>query len=159
MGIELRKRYEAEPDDHKKESIKVEIENRQEELFPVYQQIALHFADLHDRPGRMKAKEVIRSVVEWKTSRSYFYHRLRRLLAEEKLREKLAEFQPTYTHEQGTQTLKSLIPSDIWDDDKQFTEWAEREDVLDEFIHSKLLELYQLDSKTVEAALKDIRKK
>jgi len=165
--IELRKRYEAEPDDHKRETIKVEIENRQEELFPVYQQIALHFADLHDTPGRMKAKEVIRSVVEWKNARSYFYYRLRRLLAEEKLREKLAEYQPTYTHEQGTQSLKSMLPSDIWEDDKQFTEWAEREDVLDEcvqslreqFIRSKLLELYQLDSKTVEAALKDIRKK
>merc|ERR1712130_960558 len=72
-----------------------------------------------------------------------------------------------YTHEQGTQSLRSMLPSDFWEDDKQFTEWAEREDVLDEciqslreqFIRSKLLELYQLDSKTVEAALKDIRKK
>lgn len=40
----------------------------------------MHFADLHDTPGRMKAKEVIRQQVRWAESRSFFYWRLRRRL-------------------------------------------------------------------------------
>ena len=42
----------------------------------------MHFADLHDTPGRMKAKGVIRRQVQWAESRSFFYWRLRRRLQE-----------------------------------------------------------------------------
>jgi acetyl-CoA carboxylase/biotin carboxylase 1 len=51
-------------------------------LFGIYQQIAVHFADLHDTPGRMKAKGVIKKQVQWSQSRSYFYWRLKRRLIE-----------------------------------------------------------------------------
>ena len=44
--------------------------------------MAVHFADLHDTPGRMEAKGVIRRQVQWKESRAYFYWRLRRRLWE-----------------------------------------------------------------------------
>jgi hypothetical protein len=50
-----------------------QIEARQAQLLPFYLQVALEFADLHDRPGRMKAKGVIRDVVDWADSRTYFY--------------------------------------------------------------------------------------
>ena len=42
----------------------------------------MHFADLHDTPGRMQAKGVIRSQVPWAQSRSFFYWRLKRKLKE-----------------------------------------------------------------------------
>ena len=42
----------------------------------------MHFADLHDTPGRMKAKGVIRRQVQWAESRTVFYWRLRRPLLE-----------------------------------------------------------------------------
>ena len=42
----------------------------------------MHFADLHDTPGRMKAKGVIRKQVQWAESRAFFYWRLRRRLLE-----------------------------------------------------------------------------
>lgn len=51
-------------------------------LYGIYQQIAVHFADLHDTPGRMKAKGVIKKQVQWSKSRSYFYWRLKRRLIE-----------------------------------------------------------------------------
>lgn len=57
-----------------------QIKRRERALFGVYQQVAVHFADLHDTPGRMKAKGVIRKQVEWKYSRHYFYYRLKRRL-------------------------------------------------------------------------------
>ena len=56
---------------------------REQQLLPVYAQISLQFADLHDRAGRMKAKGVIREVLEWKNARRFFYWRVRRRLNEE----------------------------------------------------------------------------
>jgi len=59
-----------------------QISKREKSLLGVYQQIAMHFCDLHDTPGRMKAKGVIRKQVRWSESRAFFYWRLRRLLCE-----------------------------------------------------------------------------
>lgn len=55
---------------------------RERMLLGVYQQVAVHFGDLHDTPGRMKRKGVIRRQVNWVESRSYFFWRLQRRLAE-----------------------------------------------------------------------------
>ena len=65
--------------------VKRQLEAREQELLPVYQQIAIQFADLHDRTGRMKAKGVIRKPLEWRHARTYFYWRVRRRLNEEYL--------------------------------------------------------------------------
>ncbi|KAL7569782.1 hypothetical protein ACA910_005724 [Epithemia clementina (nom. ined.)] len=77
--------------DDEKEEIRKLIENREQQLFPVYEQISVQFCELHDTPGRMKAVGVIEKEVEWETSRSYFYWRLRRKLAEFDLRRQLIE--------------------------------------------------------------------
>ena len=66
-------------------NIEMELETRQNLLLPIYRQIAVQFADLHDTAGRMLIKGVIHKVLEWKTSRKFFYWRLRRLLAEDQL--------------------------------------------------------------------------
>ncbi|KAI5299578.1 rab guanine nucleotide exchange factor S2, partial [Ascosphaera pollenicola] len=63
--------------------IKAKMTEREELLLPVYLQIALQFADLHDRAGRMEAKGVIRQALLWKNSRRFFYWRLRRRLNED----------------------------------------------------------------------------
>lgn len=68
-----------------KDEISKKLSARRAKLLPIFRQIACHFADAHDRPGRMKAKNVIREIVPWSQSRAYFYHRLRRLLAEAEL--------------------------------------------------------------------------
>eukprot|EP00598_Pedospumella_elongata_P008031 CAMPEP_0184968478 /NCGR_PEP_ID=MMETSP1098-20130426/1535_1 /TAXON_ID=89044 /ORGANISM="Spumella elongata, Strain CCAP 955/1" /LENGTH=2317 /DNA_ID=CAMNT_0027490097 /DNA_START=80 /DNA_END=7033 /DNA_ORIENTATION=- len=59
-----------------------QVSHRESMLFGVYQQVAVHFADLHDTPGRMKAKGVIRKQVQWAESRAFFFWRLRRRLCE-----------------------------------------------------------------------------
>lgn len=69
--------------------IKEKIKAREELLLPVYTQISLQFADLHDRAGRMKAKDTIRHALEWKNSRRFFYWRLRRRLNEESILKKM----------------------------------------------------------------------
>lgn len=58
------------------------IKEREDELMPMYIQITTEFAELHDTPGRMKAKHVIRDIVEWKNARKFFYWRLKRKLGE-----------------------------------------------------------------------------
>mmetsp|Transcript_45259 Transcript_45259/g.105887 ORF Transcript_45259/g.105887 Transcript_45259/m.105887 type:complete len:1502 (+) Transcript_45259:3-4508(+) len=72
------------------DATQMQIEARQEALLPLYLQVAYEFADLHDTPGRMKAKGVIREVVPWEQSRQYFYWRLMRRLAECKVQKAFA---------------------------------------------------------------------
>ncbi|KAF1971051.1 acetyl-CoA carboxylase [Bimuria novae-zelandiae CBS 107.79] len=72
------------------QGIKAEMTEREQMLLPVYTQIALQFADLHDRSGRMQAKGVIRSSLRWQNARRFFYWRLRRRLNEEYIMKKLA---------------------------------------------------------------------
>ena len=49
----------------------------------------MQFADLHDTPGRMEARGAVRKVVPWAESRSFFFWRLRRRLAEFDLRKQV----------------------------------------------------------------------
>jgi acetyl-CoA carboxylase/biotin carboxylase 1 len=72
------------------QSIKAEMTKREELLLPIYGQIAIQFADLHDRAGRMQAKGVIRQALKWQNARRFFYWRLRRRLNEEYILKKLA---------------------------------------------------------------------
>lgn len=74
--------------------IKVQMAAREEQLLPVYMQIALQFADLHDRAGRMEAKGTIRKPLKWQNARRFFYWRLRRRLSEELILKRMTEAQP-----------------------------------------------------------------
>ncbi|CAH8657551.1 unnamed protein product [Schistosoma rodhaini] len=58
------------------------LESRQQELLPFYQQVACKFADLHDTPGRLLARKLVHRLVDWSSSRCFFYTRLRRRLLE-----------------------------------------------------------------------------
>lgn len=75
-------------------AIKAKMAAREEQLLPVYMQIALQFADLHDRAGRMEAKGTIRKPLQWKNARRFFYWRLRRRLSEELILKRMIEAQP-----------------------------------------------------------------
>ncbi|KAJ5103088.1 Acetyl-CoA carboxylase [Penicillium argentinense] len=70
--------------------IKAKMAEREEQLLPVYLQIALQFADLHDRAGRMQAKNTIRQPLRWQNARRFFYWRLRRRLSEELIVKRMA---------------------------------------------------------------------
>ncbi|KJZ76419.1 Acetyl-CoA carboxylase [Hirsutella minnesotensis 3608] len=81
---ELRKKLESKTlsTEEAAETKKLMVE-REKQLLPVYAQIAVQFADLHDRAGRMKAKGAIRDSLVWTNARRFFYWRLRRRLNEE----------------------------------------------------------------------------
>lgn len=59
----------------------------------VYHTVAVHFADLHDTPERMLEKGCISEIVAWRTSRPFFYWRLRRLILEDYFYKKIISAQ------------------------------------------------------------------
>lgn len=70
------------------------IDDRVNKLIPIYQQLALKFADLHDTPGRMQAKKAIHRVLDWPSARFHLYCRMRRRLLEERIKEKIRVVDP-----------------------------------------------------------------
>ncbi|KAL2005413.1 hypothetical protein VTN00DRAFT_2624 [Thermoascus crustaceus] len=87
--------------------IKSKMAAREEQLLPVYLQIALQFADLHDRAGRMEAKGTIRQPLRWKEARRFFYWRLRRRLSEELILKRMAAAAPVPPPTNGSGALPS----------------------------------------------------
>ncbi|TVY18618.1 Acetyl-CoA carboxylase [Lachnellula arida] len=71
-------------------AVKIKVTQREHLLLPVYMQISLQFADLHDRAGRMKAKGVIRQSLQWREARRFFYWRVRRRVNEEYIMKRMS---------------------------------------------------------------------
>ncbi|KAF9904003.1 acetyl-coenzyme-A carboxylase [Linnemannia zychae] len=120
-----------------REIIKTKLTEREQELLPVYQQLAIQFADLHDTAGRMKAKGTIRESLDWTNARRYFYWRVRRRLAEEYVRRRMTLANKTQSRDDQTKTLKAWFGRDtvhssetdltqIWEhEDRVVLEWFE----------------------------------
>lgn len=162
--------------------VKLQMTEREKKLGPVYLQIALQFADLHDRAGRMQAKGVIRMPLRWQTARRFFYWRLRRRLSEEVLLRRLSAAAPTPSSSTTTTTTPTpstmsskesqlaqlrqwtgLLDTEFDTDDRKVAEWYEShrkeinvkiEGVKSEGVASKVAELLMGNK---EAGLKGVR--
>ena len=86
--------------------------------------MAHEFADLHDRAGRMKAKGVIRDIVTWKRSRSYFFWRARRRIAEDGLVRRLQGASPGLGVKEARARVAHLASEGVYTDDKAFVHWV-----------------------------------
>lgn len=145
-----------------------DIKTREKLLLPVYVQIATEFADLHDTPGRMKAKSCIREVVDWKQARPYFYWRLKRRVAEFQWRRQvMASGTSKITFKDAEQYLKAWfteavnggrVPrpvntsvADVWEQgDKDVLLWLGSEK---EWISSRLAALVREETASQVVAL------
>ncbi|TFK29759.1 acetyl CoA carboxylase [Coprinopsis marcescibilis] len=83
------------------------LAERETLLQPVYKQIALLYADLHDRTGRMEAKGCAKPTV-WKNARRHFYWALRAKIARSSALEELAEASPGTTFEYRARLLNNV---------------------------------------------------
>lgn len=120
------------------DELKKKLLAREKQMLPVYAQIAVQFADLHDRAGRMKAKGTIRDSLEWVNARRYFYWRLRRRLNEEYILRRMAA-SPVSSHGQNSAKANEVRARSLrvleswsgivgWDqNDKDVAEWYENE--------------------------------
>jgi len=109
-------------------TIKSQIAKREAQLMPLYVQISHEFADLHDRPGRMKAKGVIRDIVPWERAREYFFWRVRRRLMQDALVSELKAADSSLDHAACLTLLNEWMGSKAsWEDDKAVIQFFESE--------------------------------
>ena len=121
--IEFTDSLSASSSDAEADSMKADIAEREKALGPLYTQIAHEFADLHDRSGRMKAKGVISEELEWKSSRTFFFWRIKRRLAEDSIIEKMvAATDGAMDYGDAKARVQSMIPSNS---DKEVVAWIE----------------------------------
>jgi len=142
------------------EEVKNDIKEREEQLLPSYGQVAVEFADLHDRAGRMVAKGVIRDAVEWPKARSYFHWRLRRRLAEDALLDSVANGAGNDSHvAQLKDALEGLrVKAGIPDDDKSVATWLEGDGAAEAASATKAVEKVALQERidALEASLESV---
>ncbi|KFP52393.1 Acetyl-CoA carboxylase 2, partial [Cathartes aura] len=105
---------------------------REELLLPMYYQVAVHFADLHDTPGRMQEKGVITDILEWK-ARPFLYWRLRRLLLEEVVKAEVlkanSELSPIHVQSmlrRWFMETEGAAKGYLWDNNQVVVEWLEK---------------------------------
>ncbi|AMD21457.1 HER178Cp [Eremothecium sinecaudum] len=120
----------------KHQELSKQLAAREKQLLPIFHQITVQFAGLHDRSGRMLAKGVIRKELEWSQSRRFFYWRLRRRLNEEYLIRRLDAELPHANRLEKFSRLRSWYPTSVnQDDDAKVSTWIEENyQVLDEHV-------------------------
>ncbi|KAG1786029.1 acetyl-CoA carboxylase [Suillus plorans] len=104
------------------------LANRETFLQPTYKQLALLYADLHDRAGRMEAKGCAKPAV-WKDARRYFYWALRARIARSSLLDQIEEGNPEMESEERAALLDSLIPDPDLSNNRALAEVLEQLDI------------------------------
>lgn len=145
--------------DEQRQAIVNQMAERERQLLPIYTHVAIQFADLHDTPGRMKAKGVISDTVSWPNARSFFYWRLKRKLAEFTLYDQISRVNRTLEKKEKVALLKQWIKQsqvestdevleEIWANDNRVVTWIEQ--------HSHEIEQHHLSSLRKEQIKRDI---
>ncbi|XXG61284.1 hypothetical protein AAC387_Pa04g2982 [Persea americana] len=145
------------------EALQQSIRSREKQLLPVYTQIATRFAELHDTSLRMAAKQVIREVIDWERSRSFFYKRLRRRVAEGSLIRTVTDAAGEQLSHKSAMALirewfEGSIPDgvrkDRWDDDSAFFAWKDDPKNYDEHLQELRVQkiMFQLSNFAESAA-------
>ncbi|KAJ7224331.1 acetyl-CoA carboxylase [Mycena pura] len=104
------------------------LTSRESLLQPTYQQIALLYADLHDRTGRMEAKGCAKPAV-WKDARRHFYWAVRARVARSAALADIAEASPGTTYEYRSRLLNSLASIDSSTSPRAMSEKLEKLDL------------------------------
>ncbi|XP_075245260.1 acetyl-CoA carboxylase-like isoform X3 [Convolutriloba macropyga] len=115
-----------------KADIESKIKRREEVLGSVYHSIAVHFADLHDTPTRMMKKDVINDIVDWKTSRKFFYWRFKRLSLKNVFYRRIVH-RPISRKQFGSMMqrwfleAKGALNISSWTNDEEVAKWLQEE--------------------------------
>ncbi|TFY67580.1 hypothetical protein EVJ58_g1545 [Rhodofomes roseus] len=104
------------------------LAQRETLLQPTYKQIALLYADLHDRTGRMEAKGCASPMV-WRDARRRFYWSVRAKVAWSTLMAQLAEASPESTEEYRSTLLMRLASLEDFSDRRVMAEALEALDL------------------------------
>ncbi|XP_067395559.1 acetyl-CoA carboxylase 2 isoform X1 [Emydura macquarii macquarii] len=120
------------PEEGRRE-LEKQLKAREELLLPIFHQVAVQFADLHDTPGRMQEKGVITDILEWKNARTLLYWRLRRLLLEEVVKTEIlnADSELSNIHIQSMlrrwfMETEGAVKGYLWDNNQVVVNWLEK---------------------------------
>lgn len=111
--------------DQEREKLREQLTKREEQVSAVFLQVATRFADLHDTPGRMLSKGVIREIVPLKSSRRFFYWRLKRKLEERKAIEQILRVDPEIPWKRAVVMLRQWFAEDTDNGDNGWTKGNE----------------------------------
>ncbi|GAB5367517.1 hypothetical protein AAMO2058_001237200 [Amorphochlora amoebiformis] len=92
-----------------KQELLNQIRDREQKVLPSFHQAAAMFVDLHDTPGRMLSKGVIEDIVEWESSRKYFYWNIRRRMTMVRLMKMIKNANPKLDWFDCESRLKDLL--------------------------------------------------
>ncbi|XP_072289677.1 acetyl-CoA carboxylase isoform X3 [Eucyclogobius newberryi] len=114
------------------QELESKLKAREEFLMPIYHQVAVQFADLHDTPGRMQEKGAITDILDWKNVRSFFYWRLRRLLLEQVVKCEILQANKDLSDGHMHSMLRrwfveteGTVKTYLWDNNQAVVEWLE----------------------------------
>lgn len=144
---ELKKKLATQLDQKEHSEISAKLVAREKVLLPIYAQISVQFADLHDRSGRMLAKGVIKKEIEWVHARRFFFWRLRRRLNEEYLLKMIGETIKSSSKLEKVARLKSWMPTVDYENDEDVSNFIEQN-------HAKLQE--RIDELKAEKGRQDL---
>eukprot|EP00730_Choanoeca_flexa_P002935 TRINITY_DN11234_c0_g1_i1.p1 TRINITY_DN11234_c0_g1~~TRINITY_DN11234_c0_g1_i1.p1 ORF type:complete len:1256 (+),score=364.96 TRINITY_DN11234_c0_g1_i1:514-3768(+) len=126
----IHEKLQATTTEEEAKELQRQLSERYDLLEGMYHQVAVNFADLHDRAARMKHKDCIREIVPWAQARPFFYWRLRRRLAEERVRRAMSEYDPLCSREEAGFRLRRWFLDSVgrdqghlWEDDKAVAGW------------------------------------
>ncbi|TKC41406.1 hypothetical protein EI555_005588, partial [Monodon monoceros] len=119
-------------DKHRKE-LEGQLKAREDLLLPIYHQVAVQFADLHDKPSRMLEKGTISDILDWKTARTFLYWRLRRLLLEDQVKQEVLQACSDLSHVHVQSMLRrwfmemeGAVKAYLWDNNQTAVQWLEQ---------------------------------
>ncbi|OLL26610.1 Acetyl-CoA carboxylase, partial [Neolecta irregularis DAH-3] len=140
-------------------SIKTKLVEREKVLLPIYSQISIQFADLHDRSGRMKAKGAIRAELNWPEARRFFYWRLKRRLETEVLIQKIMVISPDLSRKRASSLIEAWYVESHPNTSR--SDWENRDRLVFEWLISnkiaKMINMLSQDS--IEAEIESMRSK
>uniref|UniRef100_A0A8C8WTC3 Acetyl-CoA carboxylase 1 n=1 Tax=Panthera leo TaxID=9689 RepID=A0A8C8WTC3_PANLE len=123
----------SELSDKDRKDLEGQLKAREDLLLPIYHQVAVLFADLHDRAQGMLEKGVISDIVEWKTSRAFLYWRLRRLLLEDQVKQEILQASSELSHVHIQSMLRrwfveteGAVKAYLWDNNQMVVKWLEQ---------------------------------
>lgn len=146
---DLKAQAAAEGTSEQSAALKDALVAREKSLWATYSQMAVHFADLHDTPVRMKAKGTIREVLDWSQSRRYFYWRLLLRLKETEVVERMMKADKSLTRPEALSRLADIQQSEPASDREAVEKWAGLEPAIK-------AELQKLETKQAATSLADM---
>ncbi|XP_029777234.1 acetyl-CoA carboxylase 2 isoform X3 [Suricata suricatta] len=119
--------------DKDRKDLEGQLKAREDLLLPIYHQVAVQFADLHDTALVLQEKGALWDIVNWKTSRPFLYWRLRRLLLEDQVRQEIQQACSELSHMHIQSMLRrwfveteGAVKAYLWDNNQVVVQWLEQ---------------------------------